>query len=921
VTQFKGTQNELSVSFSNPGTKNTEMFSVPKDCVVTGAQVDVEGESGITPLTNLHDYKDTVNNRAWNDSDTSNPPTSGPSGLKARSFTATDYTNLSALDSTRMVTYSEISSGERANQMYRFLVNENNITQIEVVWVGMSMTGPFSAGGTATLYIYEESNSTWVLLTNNAGPLFTDATLKKSITKDFGDYLDVDNYLHLLATGPAAPSSPGAHSYVQCDYVSVNVTYNTLIEPQDPEIDLDLDTSPDWSHAGSYIGPSTLGDTEGLTAAIQTQVDASAVDPAPIFFDITLSSQGTLKFSSLLVDYRTNDGPQIGTVPNIIAFEDAGWARSPVNLTDYVTDDFGYENLTITLATDDPSITAGLDLDGRNVNITSALNYFGEAVLNITIKDTGLDLLPSTGDEMTVYKEVTVTVSPTDDPPEILTINQTSPVGSVVETTAYVGFIVDYPIETEDIDGDAVLVTTNGTGNIDSGTGNFTWTPQIEDEGLVSILITATEVNTSISPALTDTAVLNITVINPNRAPALDGIMVNGGSEFSYDNNTPIQINEDEETVLTLVTTDPDGDVLELSTNTSWKWGNFKKSTGNLTLDPDQPEVGLHVFYLTITDGQVEKTYDIPVEVLNINDPPVPEPMYYSGGVKNLTVVVTTDAAFDQEGDELTYNWDFGDQKTGDGLSVMHNYTTEGLYNVSLTVSDGNGGDVLQFVIINVSAPEGQGDDDIIDPNGTEPGPNGTNGNGTSGNGTGPVDDDIEGNVTGEEGSSSLWIVFVIIAVVVLIIIILVVIIVMRRRSKKEEPEPMPQEPVPLDGGQPQPLGQEQYQQPQNYGGQPMGMEGQGMQPEQPLPMGQPPQDFGGQPPVQQDMGYGEQPGPAAEPAPQPFAEPEPVLEPAPGEVPQIQPEAVPPQIPPEADAAAEMAPALQPQVDDQNNY
>ena len=39
--------------------------------------------------------------------------------------------------------------------------------------------------------------------------------------------------------------------------------------------------------------------------------------------------------------------------------------------------------------------------------------------------------------------------------------------------------------------------------------------------------------------------------------------------------------------------------------------------------------------------------------------------------------------------DELTYNWEFGDNTTGDGVTTTHNYQAPGSYLVNLMVSDG----------------------------------------------------------------------------------------------------------------------------------------------------------------------------------------------------------------------------------------
>jgi hypothetical protein len=48
--------------------------------------------------------------------------------------------------------------------------------------------------------------------------------------------------------------------------------------------------------------------------------------------------------------------------------------------------------------------------------------------------------------------------------------------------------------------------------------------------------------------------------------------------------------------------------------------------------------------------------------------------------------------AVDVEADVLTYRWDFGDGTTAEGKEVMHAFGSEGSYDVTLTVTDDDGG-------------------------------------------------------------------------------------------------------------------------------------------------------------------------------------------------------------------------------------
>ena len=60
--------------------------------------------------------------------------------------------------------------------------------------------------------------------------------------------------------------------------------------------------------------------------------------------------------------------------------------------------------------------------------------------------------------------------------------------------------------------------------------------------------------------------------------------------------------------------------------------------------------------------------------------------------IAGATAVVFTASASDANGDALTLTWDFGDGQTASGASVVHVYAREGVFAVSLTVSDNHGG-------------------------------------------------------------------------------------------------------------------------------------------------------------------------------------------------------------------------------------
>lgn len=77
---------------------------------------------------------------------------------------------------------------------------------------------------------------------------------------------------------------------------------------------------------------------------------------------------------------------------------------------------------------------------------------------------------------------------------------------------------------------------------------------------------------------------------------------------------------------------------------------------------------------------------------------------------KHLNVNVGENITFnasgtiDIDGDDLTYEWDFGDENTSNEITVTHNYTAKGTYQVTLTVTDDKGNSDTEKITITVKS-------------------------------------------------------------------------------------------------------------------------------------------------------------------------------------------------------------------------
>ena len=131
---------------------------------------------------------------------------------------------------------------------------------------------------------------------------------------------------------------------------------------------------------------------------------------------------------------------------------------------------------------------------------------------------------------------------------------------------------------------------------------------------------------------------------------------------------------------------DPDGVVVFHN----WDFGDGTAGSGEiLTHEYEFP--GTYTVSLTVTDdaGATDSaTTTVSIAAVVENQPPVADSNGpYTGTVGEL-VVFDGSGSFDPDGTIVAYDWDFGDGNTGTGVSPTHAYATDGLFTVTLTVTD-----------------------------------------------------------------------------------------------------------------------------------------------------------------------------------------------------------------------------------------
>ncbi len=168
----------------------------------------------------------------------------------------------------------------------------------------------------------------------------------------------------------------------------------------------------------------------------------------------------------------------------------------------------------------------------------------------------------------------------------------------------------------------------------------------------------------------------------------------------SSDNDAPIAnsqskvTNEGTSVDITLSATDINGDSLTYTIVDGPTNGTVSLSgTINIaTYTPNANFSGTDSFTFKVNDGTVDSnTATVSITVTAVNDVPVADSNGPYTGTEGTEITFDGSGSFDPDGDIDSYNWDFGDGTTDTGVTPTHAYGQDGIYTVTLTVTDNDG--------------------------------------------------------------------------------------------------------------------------------------------------------------------------------------------------------------------------------------
>jgi PKD repeat protein len=132
---------------------------------------------------------------------------------------------------------------------------------------------------------------------------------------------------------------------------------------------------------------------------------------------------------------------------------------------------------------------------------------------------------------------------------------------------------------------------------------------------------------------------------------------------------------------------DPEGPIATYS----WDFGDGGIGTG---VTPSYPYTasGNYNVTLIVTDNSGETATDVSTAQIAVgNQPPRANAGAPVTGVVAVAVSFDGTGSSDSDGDIAAYDWDFGDDNTGTGITLSHTYSTPDNYIVTLTVTDDGG--------------------------------------------------------------------------------------------------------------------------------------------------------------------------------------------------------------------------------------
>jgi len=245
------------------------------------------------------------------------------------------------------------------------------------------------------------------------------------------------------------------------------------------------------------------------------------------------------------------------------------------------------------------------------------------------------------------------------------------------------GVAMDYAISARDLNRDPL---TYGAVNLPTGaainttTGHITWTPSFGQAGTHSIGVTVSDgARTAVGGTI-------LVISEVNRAPVINAI----GAQSVMEN---VALTFD------VTATDADGDTVSITAEDLPTGATF--NAGTFAWTPSLSQSGLHTFTVIASDGDLEDSAEVEIEVRNVNRAPSFPTLADISATESDAVTVDV-AASDPDGDSVTVTMSAGPAAAsfdGERFHWQTGYDDAGQHTVTLVATDGDLEATASFVI------------------------------------------------------------------------------------------------------------------------------------------------------------------------------------------------------------------------------
>lgn len=236
-------------------------------------------------------------------------------------------------------------------------------------------------------------------------------------------------------------------------------------------------------------------------------------------------------------------------------------------------------------------------------------------------------------------------------------------------------------------DNDGTIETYNWTfGDGDTGSGVST-SHTYNTAGTYTVILAVIDNESGIG---SDTMTVNVAAEGENQAP-----VANAGNPVTADEDVEVTFDGSG-------SSDPDGTIASYE----WDFGDDNTGTGS-SPSHTYTKAGTYNVTLTVTDNDGSTDSDSTTATINstaANIAPTADAGNNTSALTGEYIAFSGSKSSDPDGSIVSYQWDFGDESTGDGMGTTHSYNSAGVYTVILTVTDDDGDTDTDSITVTVTA-------------------------------------------------------------------------------------------------------------------------------------------------------------------------------------------------------------------------